>query len=197
MEVALSVPPKTPPLPPDRLTHKDPSKRQRPPILLKKRIEFLEELTQQPHYLRPSSVQYTFNELPTEYPPRKIHQPAKFVCWKYIGETDGVLGCLTGRLNARDPPEKISRELAAIPFEIDLYKVPQPSKMKEKRPKIHPRDLFAMSIQNATREAARQRQISKLRDEKAENPPKQSDVLIFMETDVKRVPLVASRLKGR
>jgi hypothetical protein len=54
-----------------------------------------------------------------------------------------------------------------------------------------------MSIKNATREAARQRTISRLRDEKAEVPPEQSDTLVFMETDVKRVPLIVSRLKGR
>jgi hypothetical protein len=124
-----------------------------------------------------------------------MHSPPKYVCWKYIGETDGVLGCLTGKLNAGDPPGKISRGLAVIPFERDLYKVEANQESETPPPRKKNRDLFSLSIKNATREAARQRTLSRLSDEKAGLPPEASDTMIFMETDAKRVPLIISRMK--
>jgi hypothetical protein len=116
------------------------------------------------------------------------------VCWKYAGETDGVLWCLTGKLDARDSPRTLSRNLNAIPYQIDRYMTGEMQaalRPSPPRKTTRGRDLFAMSIREGTREEARRRTVSRLQEEKRHEEP---DVLLFLETEAKRIPLVVSRL---
>jgi hypothetical protein len=168
--------------------------------------------TRGPHYLRCRSRHPTFNELPTSddlpapleerappevpdnCPRRGPRQPARFVCWKYAGETDGALGCLTGKLDARESPRTLSRKLDDIPYALDQYKIGEMgSPPRPPRKATSGRDLFAMSIKQGTREDARRRTVSRLQYEKRQHEP---EVLLFLETETKRTPLVVSRLSA-
>jgi hypothetical protein len=125
--------------------------------------------------------------------PSRIRKPEKYVCWKYIGDTDETFGCLTGKLNAHKSPRILAREFAALPYELDRYHIEKQPPMPP--PKVRPRDLFSMSIKEGTREQARRRTISRLNDKQTKAA--ETDTQLFLETETKMIPLMASRLKGR
>lgn len=126
--------------------------------------------------------------------PSKARKPKSYVAWKYIGETDGVLGCLTGKVDAAETPTTLSRELANIPYELERYKVDR-GQPEQPQPKVRPRDLFAMSIKNGTREYIKRETISRMKKSQRRGNQEEQDTMLFLETDTKLVPLQASRLK--
>jgi hypothetical protein len=126
---------------------------------------------------------------------RGIRKGAQFVAWKYYGETDGILGCLTGKIDAREPPDVLAREFGAMPYALDGYRVKKPEVPKPRA--VHPRDLFALSLTRETKDVAAK--LAALRErERQEWVPQEPDTQLFLEAeDCKRLPLVASRLRGR
>lgn len=129
----------------------------------------------------------------TKSPVGKPRKPKSYVAWKYIGETDGVLGCLTGKIDAAETPTTLRRELANIPYELERYKVDR-SQRDDPQPKVRPRDLFAMSIKNGTREYIKRETISRMKKSQRRTNQEDQDTMLFLETDTKLIPLQASRL---
>ena len=176
-----------------------------------------------PRYFKgspPRQTHLTFDELPfdraeteptstgseyeseREYPvqaaqthPRKPRRPVSYISWKYLGDTDGVLGCLTGKVDASEPPEEVHKKLANMPHAMKKYKVD----LNEQQPRprrTRGRDLFALSIREKAREDEKRMTISRLKRAQARIPVEQDNTMLFLETDDKKlIPLTVSRLQ--
>lgn len=127
-------------------------------------------------------------------------QPKSYLSWKFIGDTkDGNFGILTGKINARETPTTLKRNFANIPYVLDQYHIEFSPEEQEAPPKIHPRDLFALSIAKNKSNEKNSRTISRLQQQKLKRKysneyQNESDTQIYLETDEKLIPLVASRL---
>ena len=132
--------------------------------------------------------------------PPKIKTPKKYVSWKYIGELDGELGVLSGKIDPQEEKKNgrnISKDFANLPYLTNNYKRPAPPP-PAKKPKVRPRDLFKLSIASDSREAAKQRSISAMRRERKfldEFDSNQNDTQLFIQTDTELIPLCVSYLK--
>ena len=132
--------------------------------------------------------------------PPKIKTPKKYVSWKYIGDLDGELGILSGKLDPQEEKKKgrnISKDFANLPYLTNNYKRPSPPP-PVKKPKVRPRDLFKLSIASDSREAAKQRSISAMKRERKfldEFDSNKNDTQLFIQTDTELIPLCVSYLK--
>lgn len=127
-------------------------------------------------------------------------QPKSYLSWKFIGDTkDGNFGILTGKIDARETPTTLRRNFANIPYVLDRYHIEFEAADNDPKPKVHPRDLFALSIaKDRPADIRNARTISRLQQEKRKRPfydyQYEQDTQIYLETDEKLIPLVASRL---
>ena len=132
--------------------------------------------------------------------PPQIKTPKKYVSWKYIGELDGQLGVLSGKLDTQEEKKKgrnIASDFANLPYITNDFRKPAP-KPQPKKPRVKPRDLFQLSIASDSREAARQRSISAMRRERKildTFESNENDTQLFLQTEEGLVPLCVSRLK--
>ncbi|OHS97814.1 hypothetical protein TRFO_09237 [Tritrichomonas foetus] len=129
-----------------------------------------------------------------------IKNPKSYLAWKYIGDTlDGSFGTLTGKVDASGKPEVVSKEFANIPYVLEQYQI-EYEKIEEPKPKIRPRDLFALSIAQNSNDPTKTRTVSRLQQQKRRRRLPQFDLQtdpdtqLFLETDTKLIPLVASKL---
>lgn len=127
-------------------------------------------------------------------------QPKSYLSWKFVGDTkDGNFGILTGKIDARETPKTLRRDFANIPYVLDRYHIEFKEAEQETKPKVRPRDLFALSIaKDRPKDVKNARTISRLQQQKRTQPiyeyQSEQDMQLFLETDEKLIPLVASRL---
>ena len=132
-------------------------------------------------------------------PAKPAKKPKKYVSWKYVGDMDGELGVLSGKLDVEKEKENgrnIASDFANLPYMTNTYK--KPVQPKVKKPKVKPRDLFKLSIAKESREAAKQRSITALRNERRvidDFDPANSGYQLFLQTEEGLVPIKVSRLK--
>lgn len=196
------------------------AKRRVPPEPVRRGIELPEPQTKAPTRSpkffagRPviREAQFSFGDLPFDSVPERVpvpyisgrrrspprddkqaraRKPVNYVSWKYLGDTDGVFGCLTGKLDADQDPEVLRRKLSNMPYAMKKYKVTidEPSETKST---VKARDLYALSIKSGVREEARQRARSRISEAEARADPY---TRLFIQTDRKLIPLTASRLR--
>ena len=164
----------------------------------------------------PKNTHLTFDELPfdsgiqspdsktveSELPPLESHtqparprRPVSYISWKYLGDTDGVLGCLTGKVDASQPPEEVRKKLANMPMAMKKYKVDLSEPQAPQR-RVRGRDLFALSIRGKANEDQKRMTISRLKRAQARIPAQENNTMLFLETDDRKlIPLTVSRLQ--
>lgn len=129
-------------------------------------------------------------------------QPKSYVAWKFIGNMfDGNFGTLTGKLDASEDPTTLRKDFANIPYVLQQYHIEFPPDTKTK-PKPKPRDLSSLSVHTRSfDDPATIRTVSRLHDENRERKAyvfdqqnEADDTQLYLETDTKLIPLVASRL---
>ena len=193
------------------------AKRKPPPSPIKRGIELPEPQTKpptrSPRYLKAAPViketQFSFGDLPFDGVPERVpvpyvsqyprttkqgsrpKKPVNYVSWKYLGDTDGVFGCLTGKLDADEDPETLRRKLSNMPYAMKKYKV-QIEESTETKSTVKARDLYALSIRSGVREDMRQRAATRISAAEARVDP---HTRLFIQTDTKMIPLTASRLR--
>ena len=125
-----------------------------------------------------------------------IKKSKNYVAWKYIGVMAGELGVISAKVNANQSSNLIQREFANLPYAAESYKrIPPKSSPK---PKIHPRDLFSISIDPESKEIQKQKAICALKQQEtfSKKQPK-NDTKLYIETESKLIPLVVSRLDNK
>lgn len=129
---------------------------------------------------------------------KAIKKPKKYYGYRYIGDLDGEIGVLSAKIDVdKEKDRNIAEDFAELPYLTNTYKKPAPPVVKQKR--IKPRDLFSISISPDSKEAAKQRNQSKLELEQQiikSLDPVEGDTQLYLQTETgKLLPIVVSRLK--